>query len=143
MKMPEVQLEGVKPIPTDEHGNSLDRQRPITYKMPTIPENATQVWFIDELGKFTNARKRIEKAEKFLKEAYKKRFPLLETVKGEVFEARMTSQTQMRISAELAREKLTPEQVAMITAPVVMVKLETKKIGEGWDDLTDAEIADL
>lgn len=130
-------------IPQSSPGVSTDRARPIKYKMPSIPENATPQYFIDELGKFTRARGRLQKVEKYLKDSFKQRYPGLSEGKGDVFDFKLSTSTQTRISADKCREHLTEEQLKQVSYDLTISSMRFKKTDEGWDDLSDDEIDSL
>ena len=96
-------------------------------KLPDF-SNATPSFLSDELGDIREAKKHLEKMEGLYKDALNaRRDPNKPTVIGERYDTVFSSQTQVRLNADLARANLTPEQLSSIQAEITFTVAKSVK----------------
>lgn len=120
---------GVKQTPKKDFLYAEDRSFTLnSFEIPTLGQ-MTPAAIVDELGVIKEVKKRVDKLEKYLVEAAKAR-TTNGLIRGDHYQGMVTDSQQERISAELAREKLSAEQVASITNVIDVKTLKVAKIGD-------------
>jgi hypothetical protein len=102
---------------------------PPTWTKPNLG-NATPMSLTDEIGFLRRWESFIEKQKKFLEAALKARLDDKTTCEGEFWSVEVIKATQTRVSADLARERLSPQILASIQNQVTMNMMKFTRKGQ-------------